>query len=305
MKSWHKIIIVIISIGIGFLLVWEAPKYLIDDQISKILSPKEIISIENEYRRIGLQIFGGAFLLFGLYLTYRRIKSMEESVKVANESHFTDRFSRAVELLGSEKIEVRLGGIYALERLAKDSLKDHFSIMEILSAFVRDNCPLDDTQDDDVVSEQAQILDLIDKKSIGPRADIQAVLTVIGRRNWINEEINHDFHINLGLTNLEGANLWNANLQGVHFWSANLHRANLMRANLTKALLMRTNLNETFLEGAIFNGANLRSAKMESVITVEVEKLARCSTLYMAKLDEPIREKIRGLNPRLLEDTET
>ena len=53
----------------------------------------------------------------------------------------TDLFTRAIDQLGSEKLEVRLGGIYALERIARDSEKDHGPIMEVLVAFVRLHAP--------------------------------------------------------------------------------------------------------------------------------------------------------------------
>jgi hypothetical protein len=38
---------------------------------------------------------------------------------------------------GKKQFETRLGGIYALERIAKDSEADHWPIMEILTAYVR------------------------------------------------------------------------------------------------------------------------------------------------------------------------
>ena len=33
----------------------------------------------------------------------------------------TDRYTKAIEQLGSDKLDVRIGGIYALERVARDS----------------------------------------------------------------------------------------------------------------------------------------------------------------------------------------
>jgi hypothetical protein len=57
--------------------------------------------------------------------------------RLSREGHITDRYSEAVEQLGSDKIEVRLGGIYALERLMRDSTPDQPTIMETLAAYVR------------------------------------------------------------------------------------------------------------------------------------------------------------------------
>jgi hypothetical protein len=40
---------------------------------------------------------------------------------------------------GADKLDVRLGGIYALERIAKGSKRDHPTVVEVLSAFVREH----------------------------------------------------------------------------------------------------------------------------------------------------------------------
>ncbi|MCA1666553.1 MAG: hypothetical protein LC793_03970, partial [Thermomicrobia bacterium] len=56
---------------------------------------------------------------------------------VAREGQITERFTRAIDQLGSEKDEIRLGAIYALERIAKDSRSYQDSIMDILAAYVR------------------------------------------------------------------------------------------------------------------------------------------------------------------------
>jgi hypothetical protein len=49
----------------------------------------------------------------------------------------TDRLTHAIDQLGNDKVDVRIGGIYALERLAKDSASDWPAIGEILAAFIR------------------------------------------------------------------------------------------------------------------------------------------------------------------------
>ena len=78
----------------------------------------------------------------------RQARAANEQARVANvqaktaeQGHITDRFTKAIEQLGSEKMAVRLGAIYALERLSKDSPEDHWTIMEVLTAYVQDNAP--------------------------------------------------------------------------------------------------------------------------------------------------------------------
>jgi len=51
----------------------------------------------------------------------------------------TDRYTKAIEQLGSDKRDVRIGGIYALERVARDSPRDHPTVIEVLAAFIREH----------------------------------------------------------------------------------------------------------------------------------------------------------------------
>jgi hypothetical protein len=56
--------------------------------------------------------------------------------EIAREGQITDRFTKAIAQLGEqgpEKLAVRLGGIYALERIARDSERDHWPMMEVLT----------------------------------------------------------------------------------------------------------------------------------------------------------------------------
>ena len=74
---------------------------------------------------------------------------------VSQEGQITDRFTRAIEQLGAEQLQVRLGGIYALERIARDSPGDHWPIMEVLTAFVRENAPLEQIE----IEQESSVLE--------------------------------------------------------------------------------------------------------------------------------------------------
>jgi hypothetical protein len=54
------------------------------------------------------------------------------------QRRIVESFTRAVEQLGSDKLEVRVGAIFALERLSRESPDDYWTIMEVLAAFVRE-----------------------------------------------------------------------------------------------------------------------------------------------------------------------
>jgi Flp pilus assembly protein TadB len=54
------------------------------------------------------------------------------------QRRITESFSKAVDQLGSDKLEVRLGGIYSLERISKESPDDYWTVMETLTASIRE-----------------------------------------------------------------------------------------------------------------------------------------------------------------------
>ncbi|MFT5159937.1 MAG: hypothetical protein ACI861_002533 [Paracoccaceae bacterium] len=198
-------------------------------------------------RNIGLVIAA----LFGVpFLIWRSVVAQKQ-VDVAEQSHITDRISKAVEQLGAAKtvryhrtngngiklyeeregggldlkkpifseetkpnIEVRMGGIFALERIGRDSPADHLQIMEILTAYIRENAPASGAENPpgtslDVENEATlsghlssrlhPSFKLVEQpknygfgnqlfnwpRNLKPRNDIQGAITVIGRRDLI------------------------------------------------------------------------------------------------------------------------
>jgi hypothetical protein len=79
----------------------------------------------------------GALLTFWLNSRVYRITA--RTLEVTEQDHITERYTKAIEQLGADKLDVRLGGIYALERIAVDSKRDHPTVAEVLSVFVREH----------------------------------------------------------------------------------------------------------------------------------------------------------------------
>ncbi|MEV4617519.1 pentapeptide repeat-containing protein [Asanoa sp. NPDC049573] len=69
----------------------------------------------------------------------------------ATERRVTDLFTTAVELLGSDKAAVRLGGLYSLERLAQDNPRHRQTVLAVVCAYLR-------MSDDDEIRRTAQRL---------------------------------------------------------------------------------------------------------------------------------------------------
>jgi len=169
---------------------------------------------------------------------------------LTREGHITDRYSKAVEHLGDdEKLSVRLGGIYALERIARDSERDQAAITEILAAFVREHSKRGKSEQFPVPGTQLA-------------TDVQAALTVLGRlpdRPGMPR-------IDLRFCNLDSANLSYARLSGALF-----EYSLLRTADLSYAILQRADLTHADLAYATLTNCNLREAKLPDAILKKVK----------------------------------
>ena len=163
-------------------------------------------------------------LLSAPFLIWRSIVA-QKSVNITQHGQVTQRINEAVEALGTEKIqryegkdaynntvtlertapnmEVRIGAILALGRIAEENLDFHVQVMQIICAYVRENAPAKD-------AEEAPAFPKVDETLTGralreawttvreqyykslttfaanlppPRADIQTALEVLGRRS--------------------------------------------------------------------------------------------------------------------------
>jgi uncharacterized protein YjbI with pentapeptide repeats len=198
----------------------------------------------------------GAFVLgVGGYFTWRNLLVTQERLDVDRQAQITNRFTQAIGQLGAElkdgapNLEVRLGGIYALERIARDSPRDHGTIMEVLTAYVRQNAG---SRPAPVSTDEAPHL----------RVDIQAVLTVLGRRDppaaW--QEL---ARLDLRDTDLRRASLSNTVLENAILYRSHLEEAILTQANLAGAGLYEAHLERAVLDRACLRDANLIGAHLE------------------------------------------
>jgi hypothetical protein len=73
--------------------------------------------------------------------TQAQLENAQKELRLTRQGQITERFTRAIEQRGSEKLEIRLGSIYALEQIDKESPERayHGTVMEVLTAYVREN----------------------------------------------------------------------------------------------------------------------------------------------------------------------
>lgn len=275
---------------LGVFLWWLLQLYV---DPSAIKDPSKEATVKKDLlQALGL-IMAGVAGAIGIYFTWRGQRltqeSTQETLLVTREGQVTDRFTRAIDQLGktqgddgkTKSLEIRLGGIYALERIAKESEEDYWPIMEILTAYVRRNAPLppEDRQDDKDEAKQHSALRGIGRRETNEDLDpdISAVMTILRRRT---RSYGHGEPepLDLNKTNLSQADLREANLSQADLRGVNLSQANLFRTDLYEADLSEADLSEAAadLSGANFRGADLTLAKLRGANLSKAKLTGAC-----------------------------
>lgn len=247
--------------------------------------------LRNSIAQVGVALLAGTAAAWGAIAAWNQMKDnrrhtdalREETdlqITLARSAQLAERFSNATDQLGQsggEKLNVRLGGIYALGRIARHK-DDMPTVVGVLTAFVRGHSPRE--EDPSVIDAHAAAASTKDgvgngEKSLSRRApDVQAALTVLGGMERGPEPI----VVDLAGANLNGADLRNAHLEGAflrgahlqgayladaHLEGADLWQARLERANLTRAGLEDAYLVDVHLEGSLLWQAKLQRARLQ------------------------------------------
>ena len=183
--------------------------------------------------------------------TARNLARSRPATGASEREELEDRYVKAAGDLESGRLDVRIGGIYALERVAHDWPLGHPAVMDALAAFVRRRSHAQrPSLDEDGPGAQGP--------GRMPYPDVQAALTVIGRRGSSQDR----GLVNLDRADLTGANLTRANLAYSSLAYVILAHANLSGADLTGADLTGADLTDADLTGADLTGAILSSADL-------------------------------------------
>ena len=198
--------------------------------------------------------------------------SLQESraqKKISEQGQITSRYTSAVNQMGSPNVDVRLGGIFALERIMRNSPPDQPTIVEVLSAFIRNHPPGPSATSPNASFAKAP-------------TDISAVLTVLGRRDRAFDKTTYEdlsdinFHnvylygadmsgAHLSGADLSGADLIDAHLSGANLYQANLSGATLYLVDLSNASLYEANVTSAHLDRADLKYANMINASLTGV----------------------------------------
>ncbi|MFJ5063204.1 pentapeptide repeat-containing protein [Streptomyces nigra] len=248
----------LVTLGTLFVVL---PGVVVDhDLAGASVAAQDRLKAVNDVRTTLLQLVGGLVVLFGAYATWRQLRVSQDGLRAAQEGYVTDRFSRAVDQLGSDKLDVRIGGLHALWRIAEQSARDREAIISIQAAYLRTHLPWPPAAPESPAAD-APINDIAPLETRS--ADAQVALTALGvlcqhrEQSWVN----------LSITDLRRADCDGLWFPEVNFDRACMEAAGFYRANLTQASLVSVNLRHADLTTAILRRArcvlaDLRAAKL-------------------------------------------
>jgi hypothetical protein len=192
------------------------------------LPTKDRLALQNDVRQAAVQLLAVLGAAVGGAVAIR-------TYALNRQTAITARLQQAVEDLESDKVSRRVGGILALERVARDSRRDHWPIIELLAAHLAEVAARG--------SERAE-------------AETAAIARALRRRRHQRESEKDQLRlVNL---DLHGVDLRGAHLERAVFSGTDLHGAYLKEAFLARASFTPN----VSLEGAFLEGADLRAADL-------------------------------------------
>jgi hypothetical protein len=254
LRRWPWVIGTLASLAVlaGLIwAVWKLPPLLYGD-VTKA-SPDARLQASSNFRTALVAGLAGLAAVGGLATAAR-------TYWLTQQGQLSERYTKAIEQLGSDKLDVRLGGIYALERIAVDSKRDHPTVVEVLSAFAREHGGPGPAGLHIGAAEDANGGPTKTLRKPKPPTDVQAAVTVLGRLPQRYDPFSRSLRVSRG--DLTGVHLEGGSLAGAHMEGAEMVGAHLEGANLRRAVLYAIHLDYAHLQGAILYGTELQGAKL-------------------------------------------
>lgn len=117
---------VVFALVVGWVLFVPTADWLAAHDVGQVTGALRTLRLQtarDAARGRLLTFSAGLFAAGALIFTARNFTLSRRAFQLTEQGQVTERYTKAIEQLGSEKLDVRIGGIYALERVARDWLE--------------------------------------------------------------------------------------------------------------------------------------------------------------------------------------
>lgn len=228
------------------------------------VSPVDRLTAVASARQSILLAAGGGLAVLTLVLTISRDAITRDRADRESDEHVTSLYIEALKQLGDrESTSARIGGIYALERIAQDSSRDKPAVKFVLASFLREygTRPFGSSSDPAVATDHAAAAEALGRLGATPEAAGRLELDEVNvYRLRLNEA---DFtQANMSFLFAREASLEDSILFSTRLYAAQLRSALLSRADLRHASLGNADLTGAYMVGAKMDGADLDGTKL-------------------------------------------
>jgi len=252
-KWWPTIVTFVIAIvATCVFIIWGHDEVLTGD------GTQPINEIVRNYGLLIIAFWGAVLAVWRSQIAGEQADSASRQAETSERGFRNERYQKGADMLGSETLTTRMGGLYALELLARDHPEDYLDqIIKIIATFVRHPSQGEETH----APEQSGA-----GNPLPYRRDVLEAVWVISRLNEIN--VQHD-KPNLSLADLSYMRFTSGsptpkNFTNFDFTGAKLNHAEFPGANLTGANFLEANLTNARLVCANFTGADITFADIAS-----------------------------------------
>lgn len=275
---------ILVAIAVGGFFWWRLPyvqRQHLYRKYEKEIATGEIKHIDleklaDDYRKTVSQAITAALILFSAVVAFEQMLTARQQAERLEEN---TQFAKGFELIASEKVYQRVGGISALRELAENSKQKYQPVARAMTSFVirqtagerrlRANCQEYLAQPKykarsamPVVEDVQEALDVLKRRPTGLALDID----LSGAGLSFADLQGVDFsHAHLAFVDLSGANLEKANFEGADIYCANFYRANLTGAKFKGAQSVDALYIGATVDGADFSNADLLSANFSEI----------------------------------------
>lgn len=230
-RTWDSIRPLVCEVegpGKGVPQQWVRPRVYV--VVAALAAFAVLVLVKDDAKRTAtMQVIAGVIVFLGIANAERQIRELARQNDLTRTGQINDRFNKGIELLGDTARELsRVGAVYALESVARDSEELWGPVMETLAAAARGN-PVPVVEDG---------------RADAPLSAVNLAIATVLRR--ARRPVGYAVPIGLRRADLRGANLKGADLRGF-----DLSAADLSGADLRGALLGRTDLSRRHLPPAI------------------------------------------------------
>lgn len=279
-----RLMVAVIAVLASIVAMGLVPAVLVPEPTNaQAMTQAEVLRARNEWRDTIVKGFGAFFIVITAVYTSRQIRIAHEQKNIAQEGEATNRFIKAIEHLNSEHTSARLGAVFALERIAKESEREHWNIVRILTAFLREYSShaydhpayvrlhehrrLHETMSANELIKRV-IINFLVERDVSQDEEGRAIVLPDVDLSFQNVSM-----LKAPKSRLDRALLLESRLSGV-----DLRQATLNQANLSGAMGDGADLSEVTAVGASFvgvrfrdvnlHGANLRNANFRDAVLI-------------------------------------